>query len=69
MVLAAEDYSDGRSIMRSAGCSRLIFVRILIVGFLLLAAQAHAAGPLLVAYGDYNETTAPWWVVKTGVVL
>ncbi len=48
--------------MRGAACSRLIFARILIVGFLLGIAQAHAAGPLLVAYGGHNETTAPWWV-------
>ncbi len=48
--------------MRSADRSRFIFARILIVAFLLVVAQAHAAGPLLVAYGGHNETTAPWWV-------
>jgi ABC-type nitrate/sulfonate/bicarbonate transport system substrate-binding protein len=48
--------------MRSANCSPLVFTRILIAAALLFAAQAHAAGPLLVAYGGHNETVAPWWV-------
>jgi ABC-type nitrate/sulfonate/bicarbonate transport system substrate-binding protein len=48
--------------MRSAGRSPLSFARALVVGFLLFVAQAHAAGPLLIAYGGHNETTAPWWV-------
>ena len=47
--------------MRS-GRSLLCFARTLVVGYFLLAAPAHAAGPLLVAYGGHNETTAPWWV-------
>jgi ABC-type nitrate/sulfonate/bicarbonate transport system substrate-binding protein len=48
--------------MPSAGSSRSSFARTLVVGYLFLAAQAHAAGPLLVAYGGHNETTAAWWV-------
>jgi len=27
-----------------------------------LAAQTHAAGPVLIAYGGFNETMAPMWV-------
>jgi hypothetical protein len=39
--------------MRSAGRSPLFFARTMVVGFLLVVAQAHAAGPLLVAYGGH----------------
>jgi NitT/TauT family transport system substrate-binding protein len=48
--------------MRSAARSPLSFARTLTVGLILTGTQAHAAGPLLVAYGGHNETTAPWWV-------
>jgi ABC-type nitrate/sulfonate/bicarbonate transport system substrate-binding protein len=54
--------------MRRAARSPLFFAGTLVVGFLLVVAQAHAAGPLLVAYGGHNETTAAWWVgIEKGV--
>ena len=34
----------------------------LIIFSLLLIANAYAAGPLLIAYGGFNETMSPWWV-------
>ncbi len=48
--------------MRCPNWSPLVFTGIVIVAASLFAAQAHAAGPLLVAYGGHNETVAPWWV-------
>ena len=43
-----------------------VLVRCLIVlalfANLFLAASAHGAGPVLVAYGGFNETMAPMWV-------
>ena len=34
----------------------------LLIALLLLAVEAQAAGPLLIAYGGHNETMAPLWV-------
>src|SRR5947209_15314079 len=34
----------------------------LIISSLLLSGNARAAGPLLIAYGGFNETMAPLWV-------
>src|ERR687892_2110056 len=34
----------------------------LMVFSLVLFGHAHAAGPLLIAYGGHNETMAPQWV-------
>ena len=34
----------------------------LIIFSLLLIGNAYAAGPLLIAYGGFNETMSPWWV-------
>ena len=34
----------------------------LVIFSLLLIANGHAAGPLLIAYGGFNETMSPWWV-------
>lgn len=36
--------------------------RSLAIVILLLFGNAHAAGPLLIAYGGHNETMAPLWV-------
>jgi ABC-type nitrate/sulfonate/bicarbonate transport system substrate-binding protein len=41
---------------------RLLFSGTLFIVFLLFAVKAPAAGPLLIAYGGYNETMAPLWV-------
>ncbi|HEY3152738.1 MAG TPA: ABC transporter substrate-binding protein [Candidatus Binatia bacterium] len=41
---------------------RLFFSGTLFIVFLLFAVKAPAAGPLLIAYGGYNETMAPLWV-------
>lgn len=54
--------------MCSGGRSLLSFARNLIVTFLLLGAQAYAAGSLLIVYGSHNETTAPPWVgIESGL--
>jgi taurine transport system substrate-binding protein len=34
----------------------------LLVASIPLAAQTHGAGPVLIAYGGFNETMAPMWV-------
>jgi len=40
----------------------------LLVAVLLLAAEAQAAGPLLIAYGGHNETMIPLWVgIEKGI--
>jgi NitT/TauT family transport system substrate-binding protein len=41
---------------------RLLLSGGLFITFSLLTAEATAAGPLLIAYGGYNETMAPLWV-------
>jgi len=41
---------------------RLLFSGSLFIVFPLFAVKAPAAGPLLIAYGGYNETMAPLWV-------
>ena len=41
---------------------RLLFFGSLFIAFPLSAVKAPAAGPLLIAYGGYNETMAPLWV-------
>jgi ABC-type nitrate/sulfonate/bicarbonate transport system substrate-binding protein len=41
---------------------RRLFACELVIAILLLAIQAHAAGPVLIAYGGFNETMAPMWV-------
>src|SRR6266550_1713062 len=47
--------------------SMLSVLRLLLAGpltfaFCLLAGPANAAGPVLIAYGGFNETVAPLWV-------
>ncbi|MDP2602564.1 MAG: ABC transporter substrate-binding protein [Deltaproteobacteria bacterium] len=40
----------------------------LLVAILFLVAEAHAAGPLLIAYGGHNETMIPLWVgIEKGI--
>lgn len=34
----------------------------IVVAFAVFCAPVHAAGPLLIAYGGFNETMAPLWV-------
>ncbi len=41
---------------------RLLFSCSFLVTSISLAAQTHAAGPVLIAYGGFNETMAPMWV-------
>jgi NitT/TauT family transport system substrate-binding protein len=41
---------------------RLLLSCSLLIVFIALAAQIHAAGPVLIAYGGFNETMAPMWV-------
>jgi ABC-type nitrate/sulfonate/bicarbonate transport system substrate-binding protein len=41
---------------------RLLLSCSLLVACISLAAQAHGAGPVLIAYGGFNETMAPMWV-------
>jgi ABC-type nitrate/sulfonate/bicarbonate transport system substrate-binding protein len=41
---------------------RLLLSCSLLVASIPLAAQTHAAGPVLIAYGGFNETMAPMWV-------
>jgi ABC-type nitrate/sulfonate/bicarbonate transport system substrate-binding protein len=41
---------------------RLLLCCSLLIVSIALAAQAQAAGPVLIAYGGFNETMAPMWV-------
>jgi NitT/TauT family transport system substrate-binding protein len=41
---------------------RLLLSCSLLVASIPLAVQTHAAGPVLIAYGGFNETMAPMWV-------
>src|SRR6266508_3870938 len=41
---------------------RRFFSATLVVVFTLLVVKAQAAGPVLIAYGGFNETMAPMWV-------
>lgn len=45
-----------------ASVLRLLLAGGLALCFSLLAGEANAAGPLLIAYGGFNETMAPLWV-------
>ena len=38
------------------------FIKFLVIFSFLCSSQAHAAGPLLIAYGGFNETMSPLWV-------
>src|ERR671919_962813 len=42
--------------------ARLLLSCSLLVAPIPLATQTHAAGPILIAYGGFNETMAPLWV-------
>src|ERR1700751_1789403 len=48
--------------MRKTNSRQLFFARFLIIFSLLFFDRAHAAGPLLIAYGGFNETMNPLWV-------
>jgi NitT/TauT family transport system substrate-binding protein len=41
---------------------RLLLSCSFLVASISLAVQTHAAGPVLIAYGGFNETMAPMWV-------
>ncbi len=61
MVLAAEE----NPINREARIMQVLgrwFLAVFIIAVASLAAPAHGAGPLLIAYGGFNETMAPMWV-------
>ncbi|HEY7216910.1 MAG TPA: hypothetical protein VH985_00860 [Candidatus Binatia bacterium] len=46
---------------------RVLFWGGLILGFPFPSTMAIAAGPVLIAYGGFNETMAPLWVgVESG---
>ncbi len=67
MVLAAEDKpaNKGAHIMQVLG---RWFLTTIIVAAVSLAATAHGAGPLLIAYGGHNETMIPLWVgIEKGI--
>ena len=48
--------------MRTTNSRYLFLARSLIILYLLLHGTVHAAGPLLIAYGGFNETMSPLWV-------
>ena len=48
--------------MHTANSRPLSLIRSLVIFFFLLSGAAHAAGPLLIAYGGFNETMSPLWV-------
>ena len=48
--------------MHSASSRLVALIQSWGIGFFLFAGTAHAAGPLLIAYGGFNETMAPLWV-------
>ena len=48
--------------MRKTNSRQLFFARFLIIFSLLFFDRANAAGPLLIAYGGFNETMSPLWV-------
>jgi ABC-type nitrate/sulfonate/bicarbonate transport system substrate-binding protein len=48
--------------MRKTNSRQLFLARFLIIFSLLFFDRAHAAGPLLIAYGGFNETMSPLWV-------
>src|SRR5215470_6684145 len=48
--------------MHTANSKSLFLIRSLVIFSLLLSGTAHAAGPLLIAYGGFNETMSPLWV-------
>jgi len=48
--------------MHTANSKSLSLIRSLVIFSLLLSRTAHAAGPLLIAYGGFNETMSPLWV-------
>jgi NitT/TauT family transport system substrate-binding protein len=48
--------------MCTANLKHWSLVRSLIIFSLLLSGNARAAGPLLIAYGGFNETMSPLWV-------
>ena len=61
MVLAAEEnVVTGKAIKARGWCGYSMSVMLIAVIF--LQATASAAGPLLIAYGGFNETMAPLWV-------
>ena len=41
---------------------RLLFSCGLVLALPLLVGKLHGAGPVLIAYGGFNETMAPLWV-------
>ena len=41
---------------------RLLFSCGLLLALPLLIGKLHGAGPVLIAYGGFNETMAPLWV-------
>ena len=41
---------------------RLLFSCGLLLALPLLVGKLHGAGPMLIAYGGFNETMAPLWV-------
>jgi len=48
--------------MHTANSRPLSLIRSLVIFSFLLSGAAHAAGPLLIAYGGFNETMSPLWV-------
>jgi ABC-type nitrate/sulfonate/bicarbonate transport system substrate-binding protein len=48
--------------MHTANSTHLSLIRSLVIFSFLLSGGAHAAGPLLIAYGGFNETMSPLWV-------
>jgi ABC-type nitrate/sulfonate/bicarbonate transport system substrate-binding protein len=48
--------------MHTANSTHLSLIRSLVIFSILLSGAAHAAGPLLIAYGGFNETMSPLWV-------
>src|SRR5215831_11721567 len=48
--------------MHTANSKSLYLIRSLVIFSLVLSRTAHAAGPLLIAYGGFNETMSPLWV-------
>src|SRR5690242_11963909 len=51
--------------MRTASNAGILHRRVLagvLIGLIFVQSTAFAAGPLLIAYGGFNETMAPMWV-------